>query len=237
MPIVLSGSITPTTGGQIVQASLRKLVVHDPGETLSSEAMSAGIEALNDLLALWSAEGIHLYATTQESFTLTSAQSYSIGAGGIVNTARPIEIIQAFTRINGIDYPCQIIEKSEYNNFTDKSVTGSYPTSLAYASEYPLGLIYVYPVSTGTLYIESRKLLQQFANSSTQYSMPEEQLLAIKTNLSKILAPEYGKPLDPNLAEQAETFKNVLKSLYVKVPRARFDFGVGNYDVRSDTYI
>ena len=237
MPIVLSGSVTPTTGGQIVQAALRKIGVHDPGETLPAEDMSTGMEGLNDLLAMWSAEGMHLYATTQENFTLTSAQSYTIGSGGTVNTTRPLEIVQAFTRVDGTDYPCQIIDKSEYNNFSDKTVDGSYPTSLAYAPEYPLGKIYVYPVSTGTLYIESRKLLQQFPNSSTQYSMPEEQLLAINTNLARVLAPEYGKLLDPNLAEQAMTFKNVLKSLYIKVPRAKFDFGGGDYNIRSDTYI
>lgn len=225
------------TAGTLITAALRKIGVSDPGETLSSEDMNTGLEAMNDMLAMWTAEGLHLYATTQENFPLTSAQSYTIGTGGNFNTTRPLEIVQAFTRVGDSDYSCSIIEKSEYNLFSNKTTTGSYPTSLAYAPEYPLGKIYVYPVSTGTLYLESRKLLQQFATSSTIYNMPEEQLLAIKTNLARVLAPEYGKPLDPNLAEQAMTFKNILKSLYIRVPRAKFDFGGGSYEIKSDTYV
>lgn len=226
-----------TTAADIIKSALRKIGVADPGETLASEDMNTGIEALNDMLAMWSAESMNIYATTQENFPLTGAQSYTIGSTGDFNTQRPIEILQAFTRIGSTDYPCSIITKEEYNELSTKSTSGSYPYYLAYAKEYPLGRIYVYPASTGTLYIESQKLLQQFTLSTTDYSMPPEQLFAIKTNLAAVIAPEYGKLPDANLMNQAMTSKSLLKSLYARVPRAKFDIRGRGYDVLSDTYI
>lgn len=212
------------TASTIVTAALRKIGVADPGETLSASKMSGGLEGLNDLMAQWTSEGILVYALTQENFPLTSAQSYTIGTGGTFNTTVPVDIVSAFTRVSNIDYPCEIITVEEYNEISQKSATGSWPDYIAYRNSKPLGRIYVSPVSTGTLYIESKKLLQNFATSSTTCTMPEEAMLAIKTNLSVLLAPEYGKSIDQNLMEQANRTKNVLKSLYATVPKATFDF-------------
>lgn len=212
------------TASTIVAAALRKIGVSDPGETLSSAKMIYGLEALNDLLSSWSAEGMLIYATTTENFTLTSAQSYTIGTGGTFNTVVPIEIMSAFTRVDDIDYPCEIVTVEDYNTIQDKSSNGTYPEVIAFRKSGTLGTIYTYPVSTGTLYLENRKLLQQFALSTTTVTMPEEALLAIKTNLAMVLAPEYGKQIDPNLAAQAAGTKASLKSLYVETPLAMFDF-------------
>lgn len=218
------------TAHTIISSALRKIGVSDPGETLSAIKMSVGLEALNDMMAQWSSEGMLIYALTQENFPLTSAQSYTIGTGGTFNTTAPLEIVTAFTSINNIDYPCEIVTVEEYDSIPVKSGTGAYPDKIAFRSSTPLGRIYTYPVSTGTLYIESRKLLQQFAASATSYTMPEEALMAIKTNLSMVLAPEYGKTPDANLAEQAARTKTILKSLYVSVPSAQFDFNGRNSD-------
>lgn len=176
------------------------------------------------MLASWSAEGILIYATTQENFTLTSAQSYTIGTGGTFNTSVPIKVMSTFTRVSNIDYPCEIVTVEEYNSITDKSGTGTYPEVIAYRKSGTLGRIYTYPVSTGTLYLESQKLLQNFATTSTTFTMPEESALAVKTNLAMILAVEFQKPIDPNLAEQASRLKATLKSLYITVPNSSFEF-------------
>lgn len=212
------------TASTVVTAALRKIGVSDPGETLSAAKMNGGLEGLNDMLAQWSSEGMLIYATTQENFALTSAQSYTIGTGGNFNTVVPIEIVSAFTRVSGIDYPCEIKNVEEYNDISNKSDSGSYPDFIAYRNTKPLGRIYIYRVSAGTLYLENRKLLQNFATSSTVYTLPDEAILAIKTNLAVILAPEYGKSVEKNLYEQAERTKSVLKSLYVQTPKAEFEF-------------
>jgi hypothetical protein len=224
------------TAATFITAALRKIGVSDPGETLSSAKMNGGLEALNDMLSSWSAEGILVYANTQENFSLTSAQSYTIGTGGIFNTVVPIEIVSAFTRIGNNDYPCDIVTVDEYNSISDKTVSGSYPELIAFRRSGTLGKIYAYPVSTGTLYLENRKLLQQFALSSTTFTMPEESSLAIKTNLSVVLAPEYGKQVDQNLADQASKTKATLKSLYITVPKSKFEFsGSSRYNVIGDS--
>lgn len=217
-----------TTASEIIITAHLDIGAHDPNQTLSAVKMAGGLEKLNDMLAQWSSEGMLIYATTQENFPLTSAQSYTIGTGGTFNTTVPIEIVSAFTRVSGQDYPCEIVTIDDYNTLTDKSSDGSWPDFLSFRRSGTLGTIYTYPVSTGTLYLENRKLLQQFATSATVYTLPAEALHAIKTNLAILLAPRYGKSVDPNLGNQAVTSKNTLKSLYVTTPKARFDFN-GSY--------
>ncbi len=212
----------------LITAALRKIGVSDPGETLSSAKMTGGLEALQDLLSSLSAEGMLIYATTQENFPLTSAQSYTIGTGGGFNTVVPLDILSAFTRVSNIDYPCQIVTVEDYNGIPDKAGTGTYPEVIAFRKSGALGRIYTYPVSTGTLYLENRKLLQQVLLSNATITLPEETLLMLKTNLAMILAPEYGKQVDQNLAAQAASTKASLKSLYVQSPLATFDFTGGN---------
>lgn len=220
------------TAATITASSLRKIGVSDPGETLSSAKSAVGLEGINDMLAQWSSEGLLIYATTQENFTLTSAQSYTIGTGGTFNTTVPIAIESAFTRVSNIDYPCDIITVEEYNEISTKATTGTRPYCIAYRNAKPLGRIYTHPVSTGVLYLENRKLLQNFASSSTVYTLPEEAMLAVKTNLAVLLAPEFGKSVDQNLMEQAVRSKAVLKSLYVSVPKAKFDLpGCGHSNI------
>ena len=220
----------------IITSALRKAGVLDPNETAQAAEAQNALEDLNDMLAMWTSEGMLIYANTQENFTLTSAQSYTIGTGGTFNTVVPIEILSAFTRVNSIDYECDIITPEDYDRIAYKASTGTYPEYLSFRKSGTLGTIYTYPISTGELYIESKKLLQQFASLSTTYTMPAEALLAVKTNLSMLLSIEYKQPVDQNLASLAKYSKGVLKSLYVRTPLSTFDFnGKGKSNILGDT--
>ena len=92
----------------------------------------SGLEALNNMISSWSAEGLLVPYNTIESFTLAVGKStYTIGSGGEFNTVRPLRIIDAFIRDSGSDdYPVDVsMTRVEYNAITQKDAEAR-PTRL-----------------------------------------------------------------------------------------------------------
>ena len=135
-----------------------------------------GLYAYNQLLESWSTEKLMSYATLQRSFSLVAnTQSYTIGSGGVINVARPIDITQAYVRdASGQDSQLTIVSREVWNTIGLKTTTSDIPHTLFYDSTYPLGVIYIYPVPTTarTVFYDST-LNQVTASTGTQsISMP-----------------------------------------------------------------
>lgn len=184
----------------LIKAALRVVGGYAPGETPTTAETTDALEALKFMLRHWSAKNIRLYYTTQDTLALTGATSYTIGTpGGNIATARPSSIRGAYIKSSGgIDSPVRIIDEGYYRRISLKSLGGT-AEYLWFSPEYPLAKLYLWPLGTGTLYLDSMKPLTDPAAIGSDVAFPPEYDEAIKYGLAVRLAPEYGKTLAPEV--------------------------------------
>lgn len=213
------------TAREFINSAMRKIQVLGAGSVLTNKEAQNALEGMNDMIASWSTQGALIYTEEKETFTLTSALSYTIGSGGDINTTTPKKITSAYVTYAGCDYPLQIIDSKEYSCIADKDCVGV-PTQLYFNGDYPLGKIYVWPIQSGaTVTIFSEKPLTEFTDLDTVFAMPSEYRRAIKNNLAVEMAPEYE-------AEAPPTIKRIAKQSldWVRAQNRKNDKGVIKVD-------
>lgn len=206
---------TPAT---IIKRSLRLIGVLAAGESPSGEEQNDALQALNEFLGSLSNEKLMLYDDNEEELQLVAGtQSYTIGSGGDFDTVRPMKITRArlkiVTQTPNYELPMSVATENEWASITQKTTSSKIVTHLYYDATYPLGTIEVYPNPSAAekVIINSQKLIKSFSSASTTLNMPEgwEQMLAF--NLAVILAPEYGRPVDPAVMNEAMRSKRALR--------------------------
>lgn len=206
---------------QVIEASLRLVGAIAVGETPSAEDMSTGKIALQDLIAEWGDGGLVVPSYVKEAITLVIGQvSYQIGeiAPADLDTVRPEQIIGAFVKSGGYDYPVAIIGERAYRGFLNKTNSGR-PNRLWYNAIAPLGVISTYPVASAAdeLWITSIKpfteptTLPESLLDTTE--IPRNYHNALKWNLALELAPEYGKTADQVIIGRAQRTYDKIISL------------------------
>jgi len=203
------------TGQSIVEDALLDIGVGSPGEAVEQSLLNHGLRVLNRMWSSWSAEIAPIYSSTFESLTWTAdSQSMTIGSGGDLDTARPIEITGIQTRKDTLDYTLNQITLEQYQTTVLKTVSTDYPEVYAYQKDYTLGRIYIYPVPSSNIDIRitSKKALTAFTMSGT-ISLPDGYELAVQKNLTILLAPAYGKSVRSEVIEQAFKAKAAIMSV------------------------
>lgn len=211
-----------TTVNEIIKDALFDIGANAVGETPDDDTMQHALRVMRKMLNEWSAEGLMVYYTTTENFSLTGATSYTIGSGGTFNTARPSKITGAYTRASNIDTPLDIIDEAKWREISLKSIVA--PAAwLWYSPEHPLGIIYLYPLSSDTLYLHSMKPLTDYTALTTTIQLPPGYESAIQYGLAVRLSPSYGKQPSILLAGLAEGAKANIKSLNasLKIPTVK----------------
>lgn len=217
------------TALDIIRGAMRLIGAVDPGEQLTADEASDGLELLNELLESLSNEGLACHQILQENFALSSGvASYTIGSGATFNTTRPLNVLSAFIRDGGYDYPLRVLTREEYDRFTPKT-TQYQPEYLYYEPSVANGRIYLYGVPakayavTDGLYINSQKQLQQFALLTTEIVLPPGYKRMLRYNLAPELAPEYNRKVPDAVLAIARESKASIKRLNSRTPKLRLD--------------
>lgn len=199
----------------LLKASLRAIGAIDPHNVPTNQELTDTLEAMDLMLENWFVDGLTVYVGKEENFSLSSGTStYTIGDGGAFDTDRPYNILGAFIRSSGYDYPVDIITASEFNSIFDKSLTGM-PWKLSFLPESPLGLVRLYftPDAAYDLHIQSQKPLAEITDLDADISFEQGYKAAIKWNLAVELAPEWGVELSQVVAAKAIETKNRIIAL------------------------
>lgn len=191
-----------TTANDIVSGALRAISSIMPGEAIPGGEAEVALGVLNNMLAAWSADNFMPPFRTLESFPLVVGQSsYTIGSGANFSTVRPDYVTYVFRRdSNNLDYPLAPLTKEQYDSVLQKNLS-SLPQWYYYDTQYPNGVIYLYPadVQADTLYIESTKPINQFSSLSASMNLPGEYFECLKYQLARRLVPEYGYPISTEM--------------------------------------
>lgn len=214
-----------TTATQLITRSLRLMRVIGVTDTPSAEEVNDGLTALNALLdTLWN-ERLMVYTHTESSFALTANDGvYTIGTGGDINVARPIDIRSAYVRYGTVDFMLEMLADEDYESIPIKTISGI-PSRLYYEQSYPLGTIHLfpYPSAVMTLYYSVPKRLESFAAATEDVDLPPgyEDMLAYQ--LAVHYAPEFGVEPSPTVVAMARDKKAILKRKNTKQPLMQVD--------------
>ena len=184
-----------TTANDIINRALKSLAVIGQGETADSDQAADALVSLNDMISSWANEAAMIYQVATDIVTLQSGKNdYTIGAGAYdINTTRPLKVLQAFIRMNSIDYPVEVVSREQYQSIILKSLQSQLPTILYYDTGYPSSTVRLWcsPNQANDLHIDSLKPFSGFATLSDTVSLPPGYERALRLNLAVELMPEY----------------------------------------------
>ena len=202
------------------------------GSSLTSTEGVYYLGKFNTFLESIALERLMIPAITQEGFSLSAnTPSYTIGSGGVFNTSRPTKILRAFIRdSSNADSDVAVVPFDVFASIINKNVTGSYPQWLYYDQAYDsngLATIQVYPQPKSglTLYLESQKQLQSFANLSTAMLLPPGYQRFIESNFAIECAPGFTA-ISPELVKIAKESKASIKGINLPDSMMRLDHGL-----------
>jgi len=188
-----------TTALGIINSSLRLIGVATKNEALDDADAQNSLTALNFMLDSWSARRVTVRHIVEDSKILTAGSGfqYTIGVGGSINTAFPIQIESAYLKLTpdtNMLSPIDLISSEQFDAYLDRLVITGITRYLYYDPIYPLGNIFIYPTpdKAYTLYIKSWKALSSLTLLTSDITLEPVYLETIKYNLAIRLAPEFG---------------------------------------------
>lgn len=203
-----------TTALDLITGAARLLGVARKGEALDGDEATDGLSALNAMLASWGSENLMALALIRESFTLTSAASYTIGVGKTLNTVNPIAISNAFIRIGTVDYPLSEITDAEYDNITLKDVSGiPFVFNFSNSATEEAATIRLYPSPSAgyELHLLSEKPFATLTLTTNIFFPQRAGERAARYNLAVEMAPEFGVEPSAAVVAIARESKGLMK--------------------------
>jgi hypothetical protein len=235
------------TGEDLIASSMRLIGAIATGESPSAAEASDGLSALNLLLDSWSTESLLIITKIREEFPLVVGQKiYTWGIGGDFNSERPQQVENALIQPPNnnpvLEIPMEILNKDQYAVTALKNLQSSFPLSVYNDGNYPYSNISVWPVPAAACIIVfySWKPLGQLSTLQTAIEFPPGYLRALRYNLAVELAPEFGRPLPPEVADIAAQSKAAIKRMNTEPLYMQVDSAITSspavYDWRSDGY-
>lgn len=209
-----------TTALQIVNRAAEIVGFKDPDESLSGNDSNNFLGVLNSMLDSWNTQRLYIATVAQVSASV-SASPTTIGSGATFNTTRPVRLEDGcFSRSGGVDYPIQVIGRSEYDLIVDKATTSSFPDYVYYEPALPTGNLYFYPVPSPAVavYLQVQTQLTEFADLSTDYTLAPGYKKALEYSLAEELAPGR-RPLDLQVVRQAAIARRAVKTTNFESPQ------------------
>lgn len=203
-----------TTAQDLITDSLQILQVYSPGDVIADADAERGLNTLNDMLDNWSNLSLNTFTITETSFTLQpGVGSYTIGPGGVINTTRPLRVLDgpgtAYVQdTNGNNYSVTVVPRDQWNLLGNRTntVNSNFPDTLFYDPQYPLGIINVcpFPNIAYTMFFDSYTQLADLSSLTTAISLPPGYKRAIVTNLAMTLKPYFKTAqIDPLIVAEA----------------------------------
>jgi len=202
------------TRDEIITASVRKLGAVARGQTLDTDDITTGAQALNTLLASYRTIGMPLWARKEYPFSPTlNTSSYTIGSGQTLDTPYPVHLLEAFRVDSGglTKIPIDIKASVDFNQLP--LTPGGPPLILNYTPQINVGTLKLWPTpdssaTTSTVTLIYQRPFEYFTVSTDTMDMPEEWYNPVIYGLAVLLAPEWGISLMDRreLKEELKTY-------------------------------
>jgi hypothetical protein len=212
-------TVSVTTPRSLIARAARSINFIGPGQSLAASEENDAYEIYREMLESWNNQGLALYATTRNEFTLTATnQTYTIGDGATFNIARPDKILKAAWQDSaGLEVEIPVLDTfQQWGSISVKSTTSSLPQLVYLETDYDasgFATVLVYPVPTATLtlvlYLQQRLSVVAL---TAPIKLPDGYLRAIRLQLAVELGPEFNTPVRPDIIALAASAMGWLKS-------------------------
>jgi hypothetical protein len=203
-----------STALDLIESALRVLQVKASDVDLTAEEANDALDALNAMIEAWSLDGFLLYHFTKQTFNaIPNANPITIGIGGDINIARPIDINELTFNASGTDIPVERLPYNDYSRIKLKSLKNNYPIYFYLDQTFPLSSLYLYPVPTAAISLTAyiKQAFTSFANLSAPVSLPPGYWRALKFSLAIELAPEYQTTAGDDVKNMALSAKSLIR--------------------------
>jgi hypothetical protein len=203
----------------IVDEALRliKVLRANASFTTGSAEYQTCVDALNQVVDAFNADGTSIYQIVRESLSLTGAATYTIGTGATFNTVRPEKIRAASIFVsNNAQQKVEIVSAEKFTALADRVRTGLFADMLFYDAAYPNGNISLWPIPlTGaTLDLLSLKPVALFVAITDTVAFPPGYLEALKYALAVAIEPEFPDAvMNPAIVARAAATRASLATL------------------------
>lgn len=233
------------TANEIINDALQAAGIIGVGQIPLPENSQLALRQLNRMIGQWNRKRWLIYQLIDTAFTATGAQSYTVGAGGNFNIARPDRLEYAYFRgittsaPNQIDYPLQLLESREdYSRISMKGLN-SFGYFAFYDPAYPTGNLYPWPILSNQyeIHIVTKAVLSTLAALATTVSLPPEYEEALQWNLAFRLRPLFQMPPDETVTAMARSSLNTIRGANAQIARLTMPSAVtggGVYNIYSD---
>jgi len=217
------------TANSLIALALKMSGAVGLGQVSPAEDVADALTLLQDMAAQWARQRWLVPHLADVAFTLNGSASYTIGAGGDINVARPDRIEAAYYRLNQgntpLDWPLYVMDSREQWDRVQLKQMRGLPGALFYDTGYPLGTIWLYPVSplssSYELHLSVKDGMGGFSDPTADTGMAPEYNAALMWNLAAILRPYYQLPPEPTITAKALNSLNVIRRTNTQIPEAR----------------
>jgi hypothetical protein len=199
------------TANDIISASLRVIGAIAPGEVPAADETADAFSILNLMLDAWNAERLMVFTIIIYEDSLTvGKQTYTFGPGGDFNHPRPARIERAgivslANPAQPLELPLEMLTDFLWSQIPVKNILSALPLKVYNDGAYPMMNLNFWCIPSQTVNVRTYcwSLLSSFPDLVTDITFPPGYLEAIKYNLASRLAPEWGRPLMPDVAALA----------------------------------
>ncbi len=225
-----------TTAQTLIKDAMKLIGSLAQGEEPTAGEFEDGFARLNELVDEWSTQRLTQQTITRTVVDIVANQaSYTVGTGANVSVLRP-EFVSDVRLIltdpsPDVEVPLERLTDQEYQRLSIKALTNSLPTAWYYQATMPTGTLYLWPIpdnATNDFAFYAPAAFIQFAAQDTSYTLPPAYAKALRTNLAVVLAPEFGRTLDPLIKFMADESLGNLKRLNVPMVDLGMDYALTN---------
>jgi len=196
-----------TTLKGILTGALGNAGVVGVGETPAAYLITEALRLANQIAALWSVDEI-VYPVRETLNLVSGTASYTIGAGGTLNTARPVRILPSKIMITPTEYPLTPLDHEKFQRIADKTVSGQ-PRYIHYQPAAPYGSVNLFPVpdSNYQMILTSLKSVGPYTNAdlNSSVNLPEGYETSLEYNTAVLLGARFGRQLSPTIYALAQS--------------------------------
>lgn len=222
------------TASDIINRAYAMLGFKDASEPVSGNDADYALGVLNSLIDSWNTQSLFI-VSVNEVIATVGAISATVGPGLTFDTVRPPCVeAGAFSRLNGVDYPIEWIDRQTYESITLKTVSSSFPQYAYYDANMPTANIFFYPVPITPIeiHVPIQQQFTEFADQVTDYALAPGYQRALEYTLAEELAPGI-RPVDPQVTRNAMIARRAIRRTNVNVPQMNVDLPNVRFNIYS----